>query len=187
MASSAELVIIKPAGRRLQARKAWQLVIGSERVSVDAISAEAILVESLIERWADTPATGLSVYDGTVQFTASVDVGGTPHRLRSESTPGGAIAVLRGNNIWNSTTGDFNFDSANDFASGSGSDFGGAYPNGVSALWGAQRALAYFNSEHGIIDLDGSGLPTRIFLNLAHGALLGAQCPVFWSQRQLPS
>lgn len=104
-------------------------------VYIDAKTGQFIMENKKIHH-ANVPATGTSLYNGTVSFTA--DNASGPYRLR-QTADGGGIQTF---DLNNST----NYGSAVDVTSAS-TNFT-SNPTGVQAHFGAERTYKYFSQKH---------------------------------------
>ncbi len=145
-----ELVILPDYARKAPPRLAWKFDIYATQplyrawVFVDAQTGEVVFENPRIHH-ANVPATGTSLYNGNVSFTA--DYTGTIYRLRQTSSGNGVETY----NLNNGT----NYSQATDFTS-STSNFT-ADPVGVQAHWGAEQVHAYFLQKHNRNSYDGNG------------------------------
>ncbi|MEP2936627.1 MAG: M4 family metallopeptidase [Gilvibacter sp.] len=98
----------------------------------------AVLFENKKIHHADTPATGVSLYDGTVSFTADSFSGS--YRLR-QAADGNGIRTYDMNN-------GTNYSAASDVTSADTS-FPGSTATGVQAHYGAEQTHKYFLQKHG--------------------------------------
>lgn len=101
---------------------------------------------------ANVPATGNSLYNGTVSFTAE-DIG--PYRLR-QTTHGGGVQTYNLNN----TT---NYGAATDF--NSPSTHFTVDNTGVQAHWATEHTHDYFLSNHGWNSYNGAGAILRSYVH----------------------
>ncbi len=116
-------------------------------IFVDALNGNVIADYDLIHT-ADVPATGTSLYDGDVSFTAD-DVldDGTEFRLRN---------VVPGVETYDMNEG-MNYSAATDFISAT-SDFSDPdHATGVQAHWATEQTWEYFFNEHGRDSYNGNG------------------------------
>ena len=114
-------------------------------VYVDAQTG-AILLENKRIHHADAPATGVSLYNGTVSFTA--DNTGSLYRLR-QTADGNGIRTFDMNN-------GSNYGAASDITSPDNS-FPSATATGVQAHFGAEQTHKYFFGNHGRNSYNGAG------------------------------
>ncbi|MBL6444977.1 M4 family metallopeptidase [Fulvivirga sp. 29W222] len=121
-------------------------------VYIDAQSGEFIMENKRIHH-ANTPATGTSLYNGTVSFTADSYTGG--YRLR-QTADGNGIETYDLNN-------GTNYNNASDITSSSTSFTGNA--TGVQAHYGAEQTYKYFFQEHGRNSYNGSGAVIRSYVS----------------------
>ena len=147
-----ELVVMAPIKDVLNApRLAYKFDIYATEplyradVYVDAQNGQ-ILFENKRIHHADTPATGTSLYNGTVSFTADSFTSG--YRLR-QTTDGNGIETYD----MNSGT---NYRNATDVVS-STTSFGGSTDIGVQAHWGAEQTHKYFMQKHNRNSYTGNG------------------------------
>ncbi len=105
-------------------------------VYIDAITGQFIMENKKIHD-ANVPATGTSLYNGTVSFTA--DNASGPYRLR-QTADGGGIQTY---DLNNST----NYNNAVDVTSNSTNFTGNA--TGVQAHFGAEQTYKYYNQKYG--------------------------------------
>ena len=114
-------------------------------VYVDAQTG-VVLFENKRIHHADTPATGVSLYNGTVSFTADSYTGG--YRLR-QAADGGGIRTFDMNN-------GSNYGAASDITS-SDTSFPSSTATGVQAHYGAEQTHKYFMGKHGRNSFNGAG------------------------------
>ncbi|MBK7937630.1 MAG: M4 family metallopeptidase [Lewinellaceae bacterium] len=124
-------------------------------VFIDAHTGAFIQEHSLICN-TNVPATGNSLYNGSVPFTA--DFTGTSYRLR-QTTSGSGIQTF---NLNNGT----NYTAATDFTSAT-SNFTGDN-TGVSAHWGAERTHAYYLNNHGRNSYNGTGAIIKSYVHYSN-------------------
>jgi Zn-dependent metalloprotease len=122
-------------------------------VYVDANNG-AILLENRIIHHANTPATGVSLYNGTVSFTADSFNGS--YRLR-QTADGGGIQTFDMNN-------GSNYNNASDITS-SDTSFPSSTATGVQAHFGAEQTHKYFFQKHGRNSYNGSGAVIRSYVS----------------------
>ncbi|GAB4252722.1 MAG: hypothetical protein Kow0027_17600 [Saprospiraceae bacterium] len=122
-------------------------------VFIDAKTGEFIF-ENLRIHHANVPATGTSLYNGSVNFTAD-QTGPTNFRLR-QTASGGGIETYNMNN-------GTNYGAATDFTSTS-SNFT-SDNTGVQAHWGAEQTWDYFMSDHGRNSYDGAGAVIKSYVH----------------------
>jgi len=120
-------------------------------VYVDASSGEIIFENAKIHH-ADTPASGNSLYNGVVSFTA--DSNGGSYRLR-QTTDGNGIQTFDLNN-------GTNYNNASDITSNSTS-FNAS--TGVQAHWGAEQTHKYYLQELGRNSYDDNGGIIRSYVS----------------------
>ncbi len=106
-------------------------------VFVDAHTGDVFMENARIHE-ANVPATGTSLYNGTVSFTAD-QVSATSYRLRQTSSGGGVQTF----NLRNGT----NYSTATDFTSTTSSFT--ADGTAVQAHWGAEKTHSYYFVKHG--------------------------------------
>lgn len=121
-------------------------------VYIDAHNGEFILENKKIHH-ADTPATGTSLYNGSVSFTADSYSGG--YRLR-QTTDGGGIQTYDLNN-------GTNYSNASDVTSSSTNFTGNA--TGVQAHYGAEQTYKYFLQTHNRDSYNGNGAVIRSYVS----------------------
>lgn len=124
-------------------------------VFIDAHSGVFIQEHPLICN-TNVPATGNSLYNGSVPFTA--DFTGTNYRLR-QTTSGSGIQTFNMNNGTSYTA-------ATDFTSAT-SNFTGDN-TGVSAHWGAERTHAYYLNNHGRNSYNGAGAIIKSYVHYSN-------------------
>ncbi len=153
-----KLVILPDYERKAPPRLAWKFDIYASNplyrawVFVDAQSGKVVFENPRIHH-ANVPATGTSLYNGNVSFTA--DYTGSYYRLRQTSSGNGVETY----NLNNGT----NYSQATDFTS-STSNFT-ADPTGVQAHWGAEQVHAYYLQKHGRNSYDGNGAVLRSYVH----------------------
>lgn len=119
-------------------------------VYIDAHDGSFITEHALIHE-TDAPATGNSLYNGNVSFTA--DQNGGTYRLRQ------AIQGVETYDLNNGT----NYGAATDITSNS-SNFTGE-ETGVQAHYGAEQTYQYFLNSHGRDSYDGNGSVLRSYVS----------------------
>ncbi|MDP5169290.1 MAG: M4 family metallopeptidase, partial [Bacteroidia bacterium] len=125
-------------------------------VYVDAQTGEFLGSNQRIHH-VDGPATGTSLYNGTVSFTADNYSGGS-YRLR-QTTDGGGVQTYDLNNGTNYTN-------ATDITSGSSFFSGNA--TGVQAHYGAEQTYKYFFNSFGRNSYNGSGGILRSYVSYSN-------------------
>ena len=105
-----------------------------------------VLLEDKIIHEVNTPATGVSLYNGTVAFTADNNAG--TYRLRQTANGNGI-------NTYNMNSGT-SYASATDFTSDSDS-FSADTAKGVQAHWATEQTQKYFLEQHNRNSYDGNG------------------------------
>ncbi|MDA7558749.1 M4 family metallopeptidase, partial [Flavobacteriaceae bacterium] len=120
-------------------------------VYIDALTGEFIFENKKIHH-ADVSATGQSLYNGNVSFTADNSSG--PYRLR-QTVDGGGIQTFDMNN-------GTNYGSASDITSNSTS-FNS--PTGVQAHFGAEQTHKYFSQQHARNSYNGNGAVIRSYVS----------------------
>ncbi len=129
-------------------------------VDVDANTGEIINVVSRIMD-NDVPGSGVSLYNGLVQFTADEVIQDTIYRLQEHST---RSAFIESYDMQNG----YNYNSAVDIISPSAN---GPWDSaGVNAHFGAESTFDYYFIDHGRNGLDDAGFPMR---NYIHANLIG--------------
>ncbi|OAB80177.1 M4 family metallopeptidase [Cochleicola gelatinilyticus] len=121
-------------------------------VYIDAITGEFIMENKRIHH-ANTPATGTSLYNGNVSFTADSNSG--QYRLR-QTADGGGIQTFDMNN-------GTNYNSASEITSNSTNFTGNA--TGVQAHFGAEQTHKYFSQKHSRNSYNGSGAVIRSYVS----------------------
>ncbi|UII33495.1 M4 family metallopeptidase [Fulvivirga ulvae] len=121
-------------------------------VYIDAHSGEFILENKKIHH-ANTPATGTSLYNGSVSFTADSYSGG--YRLR-QTADGGGIQTYDLNN-------GTNYNNASDVTSSTTNFTGNA--TGVQAHYGAEQTYKYFFQTHNRNSYNGNGAVIRSYVS----------------------
>lgn len=121
-------------------------------VYIDAKTGQFIMENKRIHH-ANVPATGTSLYNGTVSFTA--DNASGPYRLR-QTADGNGIQTFDLNN-------GTNYNNAVDVTSGS-TNFT-SNPTGVQAHFGAERTHKYFSQKHGRNSYNGSGAIIKSYVS----------------------
>ncbi len=145
-----ELVVLPDYAREAPPRLAWKFDIYAVRplyrawVYVDAHSGQVAFENPRIHH-ANVPATGTSLYNGNVSFTA--DYTGTLYRLRQTSSGNGVETYDLNNGT--------NYSQATDFTSTTSNFTADAV--GVQAHWGAEQVHAYFLQKHNRNSYDGNG------------------------------
>jgi len=122
-------------------------------VYVDATNGRVLFENKKIHH-ADTPATGTSLYNGTVSFTA--DSFSSGYRLR-QTTDGNGIETYD----MNSST---QYQNATDVVSAT-TTFGGSTDIGVQAHWGAEQTHKYFLQNHNRNSYTGTGTVIRSYVS----------------------
>ncbi|PQB05879.1 hypothetical protein BST85_13955 [Aureitalea marina] len=158
-----ELVILPPLKEVSdQARLAYKFDIYATNpvyradVYVDAINGNVLFENKRIHH-ANTPATGVSLYNGTVSFTADSFSGS--YRLR-QTADGNGIQTFDMNN-------GTNYNNASDITSNDTS-FPSATATGVQAHWGAEQTHKYFMQRHGRNSYNGAGAVIRSYVSYAN-------------------
>lgn len=147
---SGDLVVVADPESKYQPRLAYKFDIYATDplyrayVFIDAHTGEYIQ-EHLRIHDTNTPATGTSLYNGNVSFTA--DYTGSNYRLRQTSS-GSGIQTF---NLNNST----NYNNATDFTSSTTNFTGDA--TGVQAHFGAEKTHAYYLNQHNRNSFNGTG------------------------------
>jgi len=121
-------------------------------VYIDAKTGQFIFENKRIHH-ANVPATGTSLYNGTVSFTA--DNASGPYRLR-QTADGSGIQTF---DLNNST----NYNSAVDVTSSS-TNFT-SNPTGVQAHFGAERTHKYFSQKHGRNSYNNAGAIIKSYVS----------------------
>ena len=121
-------------------------------VYVDAKSGEILFENNRIHH-ANTPATGTSLYNGNVSFTADSNNGS--YRLR-QTADGGGIQTY---DLNNST----NYNNASDVTSSSTNFTNNA--TGVQAHYGAEQTYKYFFQKHNRNSYNGNGAVIRSYVS----------------------
>ncbi len=159
-APTGELMILGPiAGVNNQAKLVYKFDIYASEpvyradVYVDAHNG-AVVFENKRIHHADTPATGSSLYNGTVSFMA--DSFSSGYRLR-QTTDGNGIETY-------DMGGSTNYSSASDVVS-STTNFSGSTDIGVQAHWGAEQTHQYFMQKHNRNSYTGSGTVIRSYVS----------------------
>ena len=114
-------------------------------IFVDAHSGKVCMDKPMLH-YENVPATGASLYDGTVSFTADRQSNGL-YRLRQTRNGSGVETY----SLNNST----NYNSSRDVTSSS--DFFTSDPTAIQAHWGAEQTHDYFLTKHGRNSYDGRG------------------------------
>ncbi len=155
-----ELMILGPiAGVNNQAKLVYKFDIYASEpvyradVYVDAHNG-AVVFENKRIHHANTPATGSSLYNGTVSFTA--DSFSSGYRLRQTSDGNGIETYDMG--------GSTNYSNASDVVS-STTNFSGSTDIGVQAHWGAEQTHQYFMQKHNRNSYTGSGTVIRSYVS----------------------
>ncbi len=129
-------------------------------VFVDANSGEIAGYQDLVHA-ADIPADGPSLYDGTVNFTADVQLVGPNFEYRLRQAAQGVQTF----NMNNGT----NYGAATDFISVNSSTFNGAnHDIGVSAHWGTEKTQQYYQFIHGRNSFDNAGSVLRSYVRYSN-------------------
>ena len=121
-------------------------------VYIDAKTGQFIFENKRIHH-ANVPATGTSLYNGNVSFTADNSSG--PYRLR-QTADGNGIQTF---DLNNST----NYNNAVDVTSNS-TNFT-SNPTGVQAHFGAERTHKYYSQKHGRNSYNGSGAVIKSYVS----------------------
>ncbi len=121
-------------------------------VYIDAKTGQFIFENKRIHH-ANVPATGTSLYNGTVSFTA--DNASGPYRLR-QTADGNGIQTFDMNNSTN-------YNSAVDVTSSS-TNFT-SNPTGVQAHFGAERTHKYFSQKHGRNSYNNAGAIIKSYVS----------------------
>ena len=121
-------------------------------VYVDAKTGQFIMENKKIHH-ANVPATGTSLYNGTVSFTA--DNASGPYRLR-QTADGGGIQTFDLNN-------GTNYGNAVDVTSTS-TNFT-SNPTGVQAHFGAEKTYKYFSQKHGRNSYNNAGAIIKSYVS----------------------
>ncbi|MDC8001689.1 M4 family metallopeptidase [Aequorivita todarodis] len=121
-------------------------------VYIDAKTGQFIMENKRIHD-ANVPATGTSLYNGNVSFTA--DNASGPYRLR-QTADGNGIQTF---DLNNST----NYNNAVDITSNS-TNFT-SNPTGVQAHFGAERTHKYYSQKHGRNSYNGSGAVIKSYVS----------------------
>ena len=143
--------------QREPAKLAWKFDIYASDpiyrawVFVDAKTGRIIQTFERIHE-ANVPATGTSLYNGTVSFTAD-DASG-PYRLR-QTADGNGVETYDLNN-------GTNYNNATDITSGS-TNF--THATGVQAHYGAEQTHKYFLQSHGRNSYNGAGAVLRSYVS----------------------
>lgn len=124
-------------------------------VFIDAKTGEFIF-ENLRIHDADVPATGTSLYNGSVNFTADNNAP-TSFRLRQASSGGGIETYNMNNGINYGAATDFTSTTAN-FTSDN---------TAVQAHWGTEQTWDYYMSTHGRNSYDGAGAVIKSYVHYA--------------------
>lgn len=121
-------------------------------VYIDAKTGQFIFENKRIHH-ANVPATGTSLYNGTVSFTA--DNASGPYRLR-QTADGNGIQTFNMNN-------GTNYNNAVDITSNS-TNFT-SNPTGVQAHFGAEQTHKYYSQKHGRNSYNGSGAVIKSYVS----------------------
>jgi len=121
-------------------------------VYIDAKTGQFIMENKRIHH-ANVPATGTSLYNGNVSFTADNTSG--PYRLR-QTADGGGIQTFDMNNSTN-------YNNAVDVTSSS-TNFT-SNPTGVQAHFGAERTHKYFSQKHGRNSYNNAGAIIKSYVS----------------------
>ena len=121
-------------------------------VYIDAHTGEFIMENKKLHH-ADVPATGTSLYNGTVSFMADNSTG--QYRLR-QATDGGGIETYDLN-------GGTDFSEATDIVSNS--NFFGGNPAGVQAHFGAEKTYKYYLENHERNSFDDEGTVIKSYVS----------------------
>ncbi|WGF93679.1 M4 family metallopeptidase [Aequorivita marisscotiae] len=121
-------------------------------VYIDATTGQFIMENKKIHH-ANVPATGTSLYNGNVSFTA--DNASGPYRLR-QTADGGGIQTFDMNN-------GTNYNNAVDVTSSS-TNFT-SNPTGVQAHFGAERTHKYFSQKHGRNSYNNAGAIIKSYVS----------------------
>lgn len=121
-------------------------------VYIDAQTGQFIMENKIIHH-ANVPATGTSLYNGNVSFTADNAAG--PYRLR-QTADGNGIQTF---NLRNGT----NYNTAVDFTSNSTNFTSKA--TGVQAHFGAERTHKYFRQKHGRNSYNNAGAIIKSYVS----------------------
>lgn len=121
-------------------------------VYIDAVSGEFLMENKRIHH-ANIPATGTSLYNGNVSFTADSNSG--QYRLR-QTADGGGIQTYDLNN-------GTNYNNASEITSSSTNFTGSA--TGVQAHFGAEQTHKYFSQKHNRNSYNGSGAVIRSYVS----------------------
>jgi Zn-dependent metalloprotease/chitodextrinase len=123
-------------------------------VYIDATSGQFIFENKRIHH-ANVPASGASLYNGTVAFTADNSAG--PYRLR-QTADGNGIETYDLNN-------GTNYNNATDVTSGSATF---NHPTGVQAHFGAEQTHKYYMGNHGRNSYNGAGAVIRSYVSYSN-------------------
>lgn len=128
--------------------------LGDDAINVDAMTGRVLTITSrILYSWQPTTATGQSYYDGLVTFDAEREDTTNIHRLRSKKVvtlDASAIGVNPDYSLaqeYTSNDGLFPFDKA---------------AEGVSAHWGVQQSMKYFETHFKNNCLEGAESPPNI-------------------------
>ena len=179
-APNGELVIVADPDGRSAPRLAYKFDIYATNpvsradVYIDAHSNQFITENQMIHT-SDTPGSGVSLYNGTVNFTA--DFTGSIYRLRQTSDGNG----VRTFDMNNGTS----YNNASDITSGN-ANFGTSHPIGVQAHWSAEQTHKYFSQTHSRNSFDGNGAVINSYVS---ANLIGMGYPnninAFWDGQKM--
>jgi bacillolysin len=130
-------------------------------VYVNAKNGEVVFENSLIHH-TNVPASGASLYDGTVNFTAD-QTGTNAYRLRQTST-GNGIETYSSNNQF-----DYTYGSAVDVTSTSNLVWPSSTKAAVQAHYGAEQTHGYFLTKHARNSFDNLGSVIKSYVNFGVG------------------
>ncbi len=125
-------------------------------VFVDAINGDIVQVYDQINEF-DVPASGTSLYNGTVEFTA--DDTGALYRLRQAAQ---GIQTFTMNGFTN-------YGAATDITSISNTFTASSVHTGVQAHWGAEQTMFYYAQMFGRDSFDDSGGLLQVFTSYGNG------------------
>ncbi len=157
-----ELVIMADPDGRQAPRLAYKFDIyaldplSRADVYIDAHTGDFISENHKIHE-TDAAASGTSLYNGTVNFTA--DFTGSGYRLR-QTADGNGIQTYDMNN-------GTNYNNATDVVSSS--SFFTSDDTGVQAHWGAEQTHKYFLQKHNRNSFDGNGAVIRSYVHYSNG------------------
>ncbi|MCB0608957.1 MAG: M4 family metallopeptidase [Lewinella sp.] len=157
-----ELVIFADPEGILPARLTYKFdVYAVEPISrayvfVDAHNGEVVREFARIHE-SNVPATGTSLYNGTVSFTA--DFTGSNYRLRQTADGGGVQTYSLNNGT--------NYNNATDITSGS-SSFNNVDNTAVQAHWGAEQTYKYYLQNHGRNSYNNAGGVLRNYVHYSN-------------------